>query len=96
MLTHHRPGYLMLPAESPERLAAIAPAQGLLVEPAPADENQLAGFREHASRLLRGSRRISLLADFLAQRYGLQNTLREWVAKTPIAHATMLMGGVVR
>lgn len=91
MLTHHRPGYLMLPADV-ARAAAIAPAQRLLVEPAPADENQLAGFREHASRLLRGSRRISLLADFLAQRYGLQNTLREWVAKTPIAHATMLMG----
>ena len=65
MLTHHRPGYLMLPADV-ARAAAIAPAQGLLVEPAP--------------------------ADFLAQRYGLQNTLREWVAKTPIAHATMLMG----
>ena len=27
-----------------------------------------------------------------AQRYGLQKTLREWVAKTPVAHATMLMG----
>jgi indolepyruvate decarboxylase len=91
MLTHHRPGYLMLPADV-ARAAAIAPAQRLLVEAAPADENQLAGFCEHASRLLRGSRRISLLADFLAQRYGLQNTLREWVAKTPIAHATMLMG----
>ncbi|RCI95202.1 indolepyruvate decarboxylase, partial [Klebsiella pneumoniae] len=91
MLTHHRPGYLMLPADV-ARAAAIAPAQRLLVEPAPADENQLAGFCEHASRLLRGSRRISLLADFLAQRYGLQKTLREWVAKTPVAHATMLMG----
>ncbi|NUE43610.1 indolepyruvate decarboxylase, partial [Escherichia coli] len=87
MLTHHRPGYLMLPADV-ARAAAIAPAQRLLVEPAPADENQLAGFCEHASRLLRGSRRISLLADFLAQRYGLQKTLREWVAKTPVAHAT--------
>ena len=91
MLTHHRPGYLMLPADV-ARAAAIAPAQRLLVEAAPADQNQLAGFCEHASRLLRGSRRISLLADFLAQRYGLQNTLREWVAKTPVAHATMLMG----
>lgn len=58
MLTHHRPGYLMLPADV-ARAAAIAPAQRLLVEPAPADENQLAGFCEHASRLLRGSRRIS-------------------------------------
>ncbi|MBN0624091.1 indolepyruvate decarboxylase, partial [Pseudomonas aeruginosa] len=38
MLTHHRPGYLMLPADV-ARAAAIAPAQRLLVEPAPADEN---------------------------------------------------------
>lgn len=80
MLTHHRPGYLMLPADV-ARAAAIAPAQRLLLEATPADENQLSGFCEHASRLLRGSRRISLLADFTAQRYGLQNTLREWVAK---------------
>ncbi|MDP1148144.1 indolepyruvate decarboxylase, partial [Klebsiella pneumoniae] len=67
MLTHHRPGSLMLPADV-ARAAAIAPAQRVRVEPAPADDNQLAGFGEQASRLRRGSRRISLLADFLAQR----------------------------
>ena len=90
MLTHHRPGYLMLPADV-ARAAAIAPAQRLLVEPAPADENQLAGFCEHASRLLRAADAFPCWRTS-AQRYGLQKTLREWVAKTPVAHATMLMG----
>ncbi|VDR25548.1 Indole-3-pyruvate decarboxylase [Raoultella terrigena] len=91
MLAHHRPGYLMLPADV-ARASATPPARRLVIEGPPADENQLAGFQEYAGQLLRGSRRVSLLADFLAQRYGLQETLRTWVEKTPIAHATMLMG----
>ena len=91
MLAHHRPGYLMLPADV-ARASAMPPARRLVIEGPPADENQLAGFREHAGQLLRSSRRVSLLADFLAQRYGLQETLRTWVEKMPIAHATMLMG----
>lgn len=91
MLAHHRPGYLMLPADV-ARASATPPSRRLVIEGPPADENQLAGFQEYAGQLLRGSRRVSLLADFLAQRYGLQETLRTWVEKTPIAHATMLMG----
>ncbi|HHG8775171.1 TPA: alpha-keto acid decarboxylase family protein [Raoultella planticola] len=91
MLTHHRPGYLMLPADV-AKAKATPPARRLAIEGPPADENQLAGFREYAGQMLRSSRRVSLLADFLAQRYGLQDTLRAWVAKTPIAYATMLMG----
>ncbi|ELT9604556.1 TPA: indolepyruvate decarboxylase [Raoultella planticola] len=91
MLTHHRPGYLMLPADV-AKAKATPPARRLAIEGPPADENQLAGFREHAGQMLRSSRQVSLLADFLTQRYGLQDTLRMWVAKTPIACATMLMG----
>ncbi|WP_434639441.1 alpha-keto acid decarboxylase family protein [Klebsiella sp. I138] len=91
MLTHHRPGYLMLPADV-AKAKATPPARRLEIEGPPADENQLAGFREYAGQMLRSSRQVSLLADFLAQRYGLQDTLRVWVAKTPIACATMLMG----
>ena len=91
MLTHHRPGYLMFPADV-AKAKATPPARRLAIEGPPADENQLAGFREHAGQMLRSSRQVSLLADFLAQRYGLQDTLRMWVAKTPIACATMLMG----
>lgn len=81
----------MLPADV-AKAKATPPAHRLLIHTLPADENQLAGFREHAERMLRSSRRVSLLADFLAQRYGLQNALREWVAKVPVAYATMLMG----
>ena len=91
MLTHHRPGYLMLPADV-AKAKATPPAHPLLIPSLPADENQLAGFREHAERMLRSRRRVSLLADFLAQRYGLQNVLRKWVASVPVSCATMLMG----
>lgn len=91
MLTHHRPGYLMLPADV-AKARAVPPARALVIKGPAADENQLAGFREHAAKLLRSSRRVSLLADFLAQRYGLQNTLQQWVKSAPITHATMLMG----
>lgn len=42
MLTHHRPGYLMLPADV-ARAAAIAPAQRLLVEPARRMKTSLPG-----------------------------------------------------
>lgn len=80
----------MLPADV-AKAKTTPPAHRLLIQGLPADENQLAGFREHAGRMLRSSRRVSLLADFLAQRYGLQ-TLFEWVAKVPVAYATMLMG----
>ncbi len=38
------------------------------------------------------SRRIALLADFLAGRFGLRPLLQRWMAETPIAHATLLMG----
>lgn len=65
----------MLPADV-AKAKTTPPAHRLLIQGLPADENQLAGFREHAGRMLRSSRRVSLLADFLAQRYGLQNALR--------------------
>jgi indolepyruvate decarboxylase len=47
MLTHHRPGYLMLP---PMWQGSATPPARRLVSRPPADENQLAGFREHAGR----------------------------------------------
>ena len=81
----------MLPADV-AKARAVPPARALVIKGPAADENQLAGFREHAAKLLRSSRRVSLLADFLAQRYGLQNTLQQWVKSAPITHATMLMG----
>lgn len=49
-------------------------------------------FRYHARQCLMNSRRIALLADFLAGRFGLRPLLQRWMAETPIAHATLLMG----
>jgi indolepyruvate decarboxylase len=91
MLTERRPAYLMLPADV-AKAPATAPVNALTVEPAKADNNALEAFTAAARQLLTPAKRVAMLADFLAQRYGLQGTLRSWVASQPLAHATLLMG----
>lgn len=91
MLTERRPGYLMLPADVAKRPAT--PPQDLpgiyLNEP---ESSVVAAFRYQAREQLLDSPRVALLADFLAQRFGLQPVLQRWMAETPMAHATLLMG----
>lgn len=91
MLTERRPAYLMLPADV-AKAPATAPVSALTVEPAKADNNALEAFTAAARQMLTPAKRVAMLADFLAQRYGLQATLRNWVASQPLAHATLLMG----
>ncbi|EAR5962223.1 indolepyruvate decarboxylase [Salmonella enterica] len=91
MLAARRPGYIMLPADVAKK-TAIPPTEALTL---PAHETQSAvetAFRYHARQCLMNSRRIALLADFLAGRFGLRPLLQRWMAETPIAHATLLMG----
>ncbi|PWD17257.1 indolepyruvate decarboxylase [Salmonella enterica subsp. enterica serovar Rubislaw] len=91
MLAARRPGYIMLPADVAKK-TAIPPTQALTF---PAYETQSGvetAFRYHARQCLMNSRRIALLADFLAGRFGLRPLLQRWMAETPIAHATLLMG----
>ncbi|HHG6072362.1 TPA: thiamine pyrophosphate-binding protein [Salmonella enterica subsp. enterica serovar Vietnam] len=91
MLAARRPGYIMLPADVAKK-TAIPPTEALTL---PAHETQSgveAAFRYHARQSLMNSGRIALLADFLAGRFGLQPLLQRWMAETPIAHATLLMG----
>ncbi|EAW4990587.1 alpha-keto acid decarboxylase family protein [Salmonella enterica subsp. enterica] len=91
MLVARRPGYIMLPADVAKK-TAIPPTQALTL---PAYETQSGvetAFRYHARQCLMNSRRIALLADFLAGRFGLRPLLQRWMAETPIAHATLLMG----
>lgn len=91
MLAARRPGYIMLPADVAKK-TAIPPTQALTL---PAYETQSGvetAFRYHARQCLMNSRRIALLADFLAGRFGLRPLLQRWMAETPIAHATLLMG----
>ncbi|MCS2157095.1 thiamine pyrophosphate-binding protein [Scandinavium sp. H11S7] len=91
MLTERRPAYLMLPADV-AKAPAITPVNALLLKPVKADDNALKAFTTAARQMLTPAKRVAMLADFLAQRYGLQSMLRNWVASQPLPHATLLMG----
>lgn len=91
MLAARRPGYIMLPADVAKK-SAIPPAQTLPLPVQEAESGVETAFRYHARQCLMNSRRIALLADFLAGRFGLRPLLQRWMAETPIAHATLLMG----
>lgn len=91
IVRHSRPGYLLLPADIAS-LPTSRPVNALTANNAPTDSTELAEFVSHARALLRDSRRVSLLADVLALRFGLQSTLNKWVDAVQIPHATMLMG----
>ncbi|EAM7334637.1 alpha-keto acid decarboxylase family protein [Salmonella enterica] len=91
MLAARRPGYIMLPADVAKK-TAILPTQALALPVHEAQSGVETAFRYHARQCLMNSRRIALLADFLAGRFGLRPLLQRWMAETPIAHATLLMG----
>lgn len=91
MLAARRPGYIMLPADVAQK-TAIPPTQALTLPVHEAQSGVETAFRYHARQCLMNSRRIALLADFLAGRFGLRPLLQRWMAETPIAHATLLMG----
>lgn len=91
MLAARRPGYIMLPADVAKK-TAIPPTQALALPVHEAQSGVETAFRYHARQCLMNSRRIALLADFLAGRFGLRALLQRWMAETPIAHATLLMG----
>lgn len=91
MLIERRPGYLMLPADVAKQPAT--PPNDILIVPLSEPESSVAeAFRYHARERLLDSPRVALLADFLALRFGLQPVLQRWMAETPMAHATLLMG----
>ncbi|EJG6455083.1 alpha-keto acid decarboxylase family protein [Salmonella enterica] len=91
MFAARRPGYIMLPADVAKK-TAIPPTQALTLPVHEAQSGVETAFRYHARQCLMNSRRIALLADFLAGRFGLRPLLQRWMVETPIAHATLLMG----
>lgn len=91
MLAARRPGYIMLPADVAKK-TAIPPTEALTLPTHETQSGVETAFRYHARQCLMNSRRIALLADFLAGRFGLRPLLQRWMAETPIAHATLLMG----
>ncbi|PKH24493.1 indolepyruvate decarboxylase [Enterobacterales bacterium CwR94] len=89
-LHYQRPGYLVLSttvAESP----AVLPDAPLRWRHA-GHNDRITAFSQAVQPLFAQAKRVSLLADFLADRYGLASALNQWMAEVPLAHATLLMG----
>ncbi|MDT0469261.1 alpha-keto acid decarboxylase family protein [Streptomyces gibsoniae] len=86
-----RPGYLSLPTD-----VAVSPAEppaGPLVVPAPeASARVLARFTDAARTLLAEAGTLGVLADFLADRFGVRSELADLVAAGQIPNATLSMG----
>ncbi|MEU6773244.1 alpha-keto acid decarboxylase family protein [Streptomyces sp. NPDC046759] len=86
-----RPGYLVLPtdvAASP----AEPPAQPLPVPAPETSARELARFTDAARAMLAEADTLGLLADFLADRFGVRAELAELVAAGRIPNATLSMG----
>lgn len=90
-LSQRRPGYLLLPSDVAQA-SATSPTTPLVIDRPPADAGVLEAFTLCAQAKLAESRSVALLADFLAQRFGLQKSLQGWMDDTPLPHATLLMG----
>lgn len=86
-----RPGYLMLPADVAKK-PAIRPENALTRAVQSADPALLEAFRQAVQQRLCGVKHIALLADYLAQRFGLKHALQQWVREIPLAHSSLLMG----
>ncbi|ELY4071300.1 indolepyruvate decarboxylase [Cronobacter sakazakii] len=91
MLRTRRPGYLVLPTDVASA-PAVAPVNAITVPRPQGDDAQLAAFREAAQARFASAGRVALLADFLAQRFGVQNGLHQWLDDTPMPHSSLLMG----
>lgn len=89
-LTQRRPGYLLLPVDV-AGASVQAPRQSLAAR-RETDPQALAAFRAAAEKRLSSARSVSLLADFLADRFGVQQQLAHWLETVPLPHATLLMG----
>ncbi|MBL0868406.1 indolepyruvate decarboxylase [Pectobacterium carotovorum] len=90
-LAQHKPVYLFLPLDVAAAPAGTRPYSLVIPEPLRSDES-LQAFTAAATTMLSEARSVSLLADFLAQRAGVAGQIQRWLDKTPLPHATLLMG----
>jgi indolepyruvate decarboxylase len=56
------------------------------------DKDSLAKFRQHAARLVAGSPKVAVLADFLADRFNALAPLLDLINGGNLPHAAMLLG----
>ena len=89
-LLEHRPVYLMLPSDVAQAPLSAKPAP-LMLRQAKLSRS-VAGIYRRSARKLLPARRVSLLADFLVDRFGAEAALDEWLQAVDIPHATLLLG----
>jgi indolepyruvate decarboxylase len=90
-LRERRPGYLVLPAD-----VAASPADKpsyplSATEPRPA-ARLIADFRSAARAMLSEAGSLAVLADFLADRFGVRRHVNDLITAGQIPHATLSMG----
>ncbi|MFO6297031.1 alpha-keto acid decarboxylase family protein [Rahnella selenatireducens] len=88
---HSRPGYILLPSDV-AALPVSTRAHPVPTRQPPFSPSSLEAFVAAAETQLRDARRVSLLADFLADRFDVKAALEEWMEEVPLPHATLLMG----
>ncbi|TQI81536.1 indolepyruvate decarboxylase [Serratia fonticola] len=90
-LFERRPVYLLLPSDVAEAPLASRPAPLILRQPN-LSQVSLQAFVAAAREKLQAAQRVSLLADFLAERFGAETVLERWLSEVDIPHSTLLMG----
>ena len=90
-LFERRPVYLMLPSDVAEAPLASRPAP-LMLRQAHLSQASLQAFVAAAREMLLPARRVSLLADFLAERFGAEKVLEQWMNEVDMPHSTLLLG----
>lgn len=91
VIYHSRPGYILLPSDV-AALPVTTRAHALPARQPPFSPSSLEAFVAAAETQLRDAKRVSLLADFLADRFDVKAALEEWMEEVPLPHATLLMG----
>ncbi|KQN54994.1 alpha-keto acid decarboxylase family protein [Erwinia sp. Leaf53] len=89
-LRERRPVYLLLATNV--AASRILPPVTPLDRAQSVDSEQLQAFSVAAERQLAAAQRVSLLADFLADRAQQRERLSAWLSEVPMPFATLLMG----
>ncbi|RLM24218.1 indolepyruvate decarboxylase [Brenneria alni] len=87
----HRPVYLFLPLDVAAAPTGNRPYPLPIPEPVCSDAS-LQAFVDAATEILSAANSVSLLADFLAERFGAAKSLQRWLDQTSFPHSTLLMG----
>jgi len=90
-LRERRPGYLVMPTDVASAPAG-RPASQLIVPPPDASASALEEFTSTARTMLARAGSLGVLADYLADRFGVRRDVAGMVTLGEIPHATLSMG----